>query len=124
MKDSLICWFCEHFPQLLTNDRFHQLERLDHECEPEGSDHPIRRNVTPKAEPRLPSTPIGIWCGVRLVAPPPFRHSTQQFIPSQIPTTSGHLQLFDPDLFDDVADDIDTGGDCDEGLDGDCDRLE
>jgi hypothetical protein len=27
-------------------------------------------------------------------------------------------------LFDDVADDIDTGGDCDEGLDGDCDRLE
>jgi hypothetical protein len=123
-RDNLICWFCEHFPHLLTDDRFHQLDLSTHECEPNKSTHPIRRNVIPKAQHRPPSTPIGIWCGVRLVAPPPFRDSVQHFIPSQIPTTANLLQPFDPDFCDDVADEIDTSGNCDQGIDDDCDRLE
>jgi hypothetical protein len=142
-KDNLICWFCEHFPQLLTNDRFdqlHQLDRVDRVDEvdevdevdqPDGETerkskpraHNPHQNMIPIVQSRPTSIPIGIWCGVRLVAPPPFRDSISQPIPSQISTAFGDLELFDLSFIDDVINDIDNEGNDDKEYDDNYDHF-
>jgi hypothetical protein len=114
-KECLICWFCEHFPQLLTN---HQLDRFDQGPEripsPASPGDPHRPNIT--------RTPTGIWCGVRLMAPPPYRDSTSQPTPSPIPTNFGELEWFDPLFYSDITGHIDINADDDADSDVDVDE--